>query len=97
MTGGNNMARNLSYTIETVEAIEEYYADDVYMQIYILNELYRYTDDDRYRSAYERICHNNCICDRCFSPLQLNKHFERRGDDYTYNEEIIEYVCKKCD
>lgn len=87
----------LEYAPETVEAIDEYYRDDILLQIQIINELYRYTNDIVFKEKYEKICEENHICPYCLQPLTKKVYYERRGDDPTYDEEITEYVCERCE
>lgn len=94
---GDDNITKLNWSLEIIEAVEEYYDSDVSAQANILNELYMYTSDTTFRDELEQLCKEHKICPYCFNPMTKDVHLERRGDDPTYDEKVTEYECKICD
>jgi len=88
----------MEYSYEIIESLEETYKDDVEHLLLILNELdgNSPSDEKSFSNEIKSICIKNNRCEHCFAPLIKEEHFERRGDDYTYDELITERRCGTC-
>ena len=86
----------MDYTYEIIEAIEDYYGNDIETIIYILRDLFKYTQDNIYDIEIDELCDKHHICKRCFNPMDFVRWTERRGEDYTFNEEMTDWLCPYC-
>lgn len=86
----------LEYSEEIIEAIREYYYEDVILQAKLLKDLYDATKDSSFLYVCEDICNQNHICCHCMNPMTIEQYTDRHGDNSTYDEKVTTYTCKRC-
>jgi hypothetical protein len=58
-----------NYNYEIIEALEEYYSDDIQTLLYCMKHLYTNTNEYDYQTKLEQLCADGGLCPICFSSL----------------------------
>ena len=78
---------------EIIEAISDYYKDDMGFVAEIFEYLYDKTGEYAYFDAKVEICTECNLCTECFRKLEPRERVERHGNNYTFDEHRVEMCC----
>lgn len=88
----------MEYTSEIIEAIIEYYSNDLNLTASCLIDLLYGTEHGYVKAMVTRWLEDNHYCLDCGNKLQLFCYNEAHTElDNNDNEEICTYICPKCD
>jgi hypothetical protein len=87
-----------NYSYEIIEALEQYYTDDIQTLLYCLKDLYFSANEYKYQLKLEQLCKDEGLCPLCFTELNYSVEYDNSNEYFGFLSKEPVYIkyCRNC-